>query len=289
MMGDNMATSRDADDLPPTERRNPRAAGLSGLSALQIVRLMNQEDAGVVPVVGRQCEQIARAAEMMTAAIRSGGRVFYVGAGTSGRLGVLDAAECPPTFGVAPDLVQGVIAGGEAALTRAQEGAEDDAAQGGDDLRRGGLAAGDVVVGISAGGRTPYVLGALEFAESIGARRVGVTCNPTGGIAERVEILIAPEVGPEVIAGSTRLKAGTATKLVLNMLTTTTFILLGRTADDLMQSLRPASAKLADRAVRIVMAQTGAPRHAAQGALEQAGGDVAAAVRALGRSDEQDR
>lgn len=286
-MGDTMATSRDADDLPSTERRNPRAAGLSGLSALQIARLMNQEDAGVAPAVGRQCEQIARAAEMMTAAIRSGGRVLYVGAGTSGRLGVLDAAECPPTFGVAPDLVQGVIAGGEAALTRSQEGAEDDAGQGGDDLRRGGLAAGDVVVGISAGGRTPYVLGALEFAESIGARRVGVTCNPTGGIAERVEILIAPEVGPEVIAGSTRLKAGTATKLVLNMLSTTAFILLGRTADDLMESLRPASRKLADRAVRIVMAQTGAPRYAARRALDEAGGDVALAIRALHGSLEQ--
>jgi N-acetylmuramic acid 6-phosphate etherase len=276
-----MATSRDSDDIPPTERRNPRAAGLSGLSALEIVRLMNQEDAVVAPAVGRQCPQIAQAAEIVAAAIRSGGRVFYVGAGTSGRLGVLDAAECPPTFGVAPHLVQGVIAGGEPALTTAQEGAEDDAAQGAADLRGRGATAGDVVVGISAGGRTPYVLGALEFAQSIGARRIGITCHPGGEIARLVEILIAPEVGPEVIAGSTRLKAGTATKLVLNMLSTTTFILLGRTADDLMQSLRPGSRKLADRALRIVMAQTGAPRDAARRALDQAGGDVALAVRAL--------
>ena len=278
-----MTDAGDAADLAPTERRNPRAAELGSLSALEIVRLMNEEDAAVAPAVGRQCAQIAQAAEMMAAAIRASGRVVYVGAGTSGRLGVLDAAECPPTFGISAETVQGVIAGGEAAVVRAQEGAEDNAGQGADDLRRRGVGPGDVVVGISASGSTPYVLGALGFAESIGARRVGVTCNPGGDIARRVEILVAPEVGPEVIAGSTRLKAGTATKMVLNMLSTTAFVLLGHTADDLMQSLRPASRKLVDRAVRIVMTQTGADIEAAQQALDDADGDITLAVEALQR------
>jgi N-acetylmuramic acid 6-phosphate etherase len=281
-------TADDQDDLAPTERRNPRAVGLGSLSALELVTLMNSEDAGVAPAVGRECPAIAQAVEVMAAAIGAGGRVFYVGAGTSGRLGVLDAAECPPTFGTTADLIQGVIAGGGDALARAQEGAEDDCARGADDLRGRGLRESDVAVGISAGGSTPYVLGALDFAQSVGARRVGVTCNRRGPMAARVEILIAPDVGAEVIAGSTRLKAGTATKMVLNMLSTATFVLLGRTADDLMRSLRPASRKLMERAVRIIVTQTGLSRDAARRALDDTDGDVAAAVRVAEHSREKE-
>lgn len=255
-------------EIPPTEQRNDRARDLDLLSTRDLLALMNDEDATVATAVRACLDEIARAVDAIAERFRRGGRLVYVGAGTSGRLGVLDASEAPPTFGVEPTRVVGVIAGGDAALRRSIEGAEDDAgaaARALDELRVG---ADDVVVGISAGGRTPYVKGALARAKERGAFTIALTCNATGPIVARVDVLIAPRVGPEVIAGSTRLKSGTAEKLVLNMLSTGAMVRIGKTYGDLMVDLRAVSAKLRERAVRILREMTGADEVRARATLE---------------------
>ena len=241
-----------------TEQRNARSRGLDRKSTLEILRALNREDARVAAAVRRELPAIARAVDAIVNAFRSGGRLFYVGAGTSGRLAVLDAAECPPTFGTPPSLVQAIIAGGTRALRRASEGAEDSAADGARDLRRAGVQPRDVVVGLSASGTTPYVLGALDFARRCGAKTVGMTSNPRSALARHAGIAIAPDTGPEAIAGSTRLKAGTAQKLVVNAISTVTFVRLGRTYGGLMVAVAPDNEKLRARARRNVALATGA-------------------------------
>jgi N-acetylmuramic acid 6-phosphate etherase len=247
-----------------TEARNPASTDLDELTPLQFVRLMNAEDAKVIPAVASQAEAIARAIEVIADRLRAGGRLVYIGAGTSGRLGVLDATECPPTFNVAPGLVVGVIAGGPAALTRAVEGAEDHPEYAPRDLAEIGFSAADVLVGIATSGRTPYVLGAVDHARSLGAFTIGVSCNPDADIIPRVDLAITPVVGPEVLSGSTRLKAGTATKLVLNTLTTGAMVRLGKTFGNLMVDLRATNEKLRHRTNRIVREATGLDRAGAE-------------------------
>ncbi|OLC56889.1 MAG: N-acetylmuramic acid 6-phosphate etherase [Chloroflexi bacterium 13_1_40CM_4_68_4] len=255
-------------DLPPTELRNKRARDLDLLSTNDVLALMNDEDARV-PVAVRAClDDIARAVDGIVERFHAGGRLLYVGAGTSGRLGVLDAAEAPPTFGVPPTMVVGLIAGGDEALRRSIEGAEDDADAAAKALDALGVAAKDAVVGISAGGRTPYVRGALSRAKAVGAYTIALTCNATAPMIEGVAVVIAPQVGPEVIAGSTRLKSGTAEKLVLNMLTTASMVRLNKTYGDLMVDLRAVNAKLRDRALRILGETTGADEKRGRAALE---------------------
>ncbi len=239
-----------------TESRNPASEQLDGLSPLEIVRLINAEDAKIAGAVAQEAESIARAIEAIADRLEFGGRLIYIGAGTSGRLGVLDAVECPPTFNTDPSRVVGVIAGGYAALTRSVEGAEDLPAMAIDDLKNLQLTAADVVVGIATSGRTPYVIGALEYACSVGAFTVGLSCNRDPQLATRAEVSITPVVGPEVVSGSTRMKAGTATKMVLNMLSTGAMIRLGKTYGNLMVDVQATNSKLADRARRIVRAVT---------------------------------
>jgi len=264
--------------LPMTEKRNPRSADIDTLSTLEIVDLINTEDALVAPAVGRQRQAIAAAVDMVVERLRGGGRLFYVGAGTSGRLGVLDASECPPTFGVEPTLVQGIIAGGHGALVRAVEGAEDDRQAGAAAIDEHGVTERDAVVGLAACGLTPYVRGALERAGRIGAGTAFVTCAPEVADLVPAEIVINPVVGPEVVTGSTRMKAGTATKLVLNTLTTTAMIRLGKVYGNLMVDLQATNAKLRDRAVRIVMEVTGLCRAEARDLLARAAGRVKPAI-----------
>jgi N-acetylmuramic acid 6-phosphate etherase len=252
-----------------TEARNPASADLDQLSPLQLVRLMCAEDARVVPAVASQAEAIARAVEVIAGRLRAGGRLVYVGAGTSGRLGALDATECPPTFNAPPDWVVGLIAGGPTALTRAVEGAEDQPDTAARDLTGIGLTAADVVVGIATSGRTPYVLGAVDHAKKLGAFTVGVSCNSDSAIIPRVDLPITPVVGPEVLSGSTRLKAGTATKLVLNMLSTGAMVRLGKTFGNLMVDLRATNEKLRARTNRIVREATGLDRTAADALLDR--------------------
>ncbi len=262
-----------------TERRNPRSADIDLASALEIVDLMNAEDRTVADAVATQREAIARTITLVEAAFRAGHRLFYVGAGTSGRLGVLDAAECPPTFGSDPSMVVGIIAGGAAALTRSQEGAEDspDGAQ--RDLDVAGVGAGDVVIGIAASGTTPYVRAALGHARSVGARTVILACSPPpADVIADADVAILPITGPEVVTGSTRLKAGTATKLVLNSITTGAMVRIGKTFGNLMVDLRATNDKLRDRAERLVMGTTGLDRHAARALLAKADGHVKLAM-----------
>jgi N-acetylmuramic acid 6-phosphate etherase len=261
-----------------TEKRNCRSRDIDLLPTLKIVRLLNREDAKVAPAVGREARQIAAAADLIAAAFQRGGRLFYVGAGTSGRLGVLDAAECPPTFGTPPHWVQGLIAGGKKALVRTAEGAEDRACDGAAAMKRNRISAKDVVVGIAACGLTPFVLGALAQAQKRGARTVFVTCNPEVRDQIRTDVLINPVVGPEVLTGSTRMKAGTAAKLVLNSLTTAAMIRSGKTYGNLMVDLRATNVKLRKRSERIVMAVTGLARPAARKLLDKAGGAVKTAL-----------
>lgn len=263
--------------VPRTESRHPRAKSLSTLSTSELLALLNEEDRRVAQAVARALPEIERAVELAAASLRSGGHLLYVGAGTSGRLGVLDASEMPPTFGVDPQLVRGIIAGGEAALRTAVEGAEDDAAAGERDLA-GEVTAGDVVVGISASGRARYVLAALAAARSAGARTVALTCADGTALAAAADIAIVVDVGPEIIAGSSRLKAGTATKLVLNMISTATMVKLGRTKDDLMIDVRATNAKLRARAVAMVRAETGADEAEATRRLEAVGWSVREAL-----------
>ena len=251
----------------PTELRNPRAAGIGSFSTSEILELMNAEDALVPAAVGRALGDIARAVDDTAAALAAGHHLRYFGAGTSGRLGVLDASEAPPTFGVDPDVVRGVIAGGDEALRSAIEGAEDDAAAGGRDARAH-VERGDVAVGISASGRARYVVAAIAAAHDIGARTVALTCDARSPLAQSADIAIVVDVGPEVLAGSSRLKAGTAMKLALNMLSTAAMIRAGRTKGDLMVDLRATNTKLRARAVRMVRDEAGLDEAAAMRLLE---------------------
>ncbi|MHC4527176.1 MAG: N-acetylmuramic acid 6-phosphate etherase [Planctomycetota bacterium] len=253
--------------LPATEKSNPRSENIDRLSTRDIVRLINAEDMLVAPAVGKEQRNIAK-----------GGRLFYVGAGTSGRLGVLDASECPPTFGVRPSLVQGIIAGGRRALVRAVEGAEDSADDGAQAVVKNGVQAKDAVVGIAACGMTPYVRAALKQALKIGAGTIFITCAPEAVKHIPAEIIINPVVGPEVVTGSTRMKAGTATKLVLNTLTTTAMIKMGKVYGNLMVDLNATNEKLRDRSERIVMQMTGLSRAKAKKLLRKAKGGVKAAI-----------
>lgn len=261
-----------------TEQPNPVSSDIDTLPTQEILEIMNAEDHKVAEAVRSQIPGIAQAVDSIVRALGDGGRLFYVGAGTSGRLGVLDASECPPTFHVPPELVQGVIAGGEPALTRSVEAAEDDPARGAADLRELGLTPRDVVVGIAASGRTPYVLGAVAAARALGAVTIGISCTPGSELSQQVAIPIEPLPGPEVVAGSTRLKAGTATKLVLNMLSTATMIRLGYVYGNLMVNVQPTNVKLRDRARRIVAQAAQVDAAKASTLLESAGGSVKTAI-----------
>ncbi|MFH1502072.1 MAG: N-acetylmuramic acid 6-phosphate etherase [Candidatus Eisenbacteria bacterium] len=261
-----------------TEQRNPRSSDIDTMTALELVDLLNSEDSTVPAAVGLAREEIARAVELVVERFRRGGRLIYAGAGTSGRLGVLDAAECPPTFGTDPSMVRGLIAGGRDALVRAQEGAEDVAESGAAAVRELGVSCDDVVVGIATSGVTPYVLGALGEAGGAGAATVFVCCVPDPDMPVPVDVTISPLVGPEVVTGSTRLKAGTATKLVLNSITTSAMVLLGKTYGNLMVDLTATCDKLRDRACRIVMETTGVGRDEAARVIERAEGSVKAAI-----------
>lgn len=274
--------------LPITEQENPRSQHLSSQSSREIVELMNAEDATVAAAVHLVLDDVAKAVNETVARLRAGGRLFYVGTGTSGRLGVLDASECPPTFGVSPELVQGVIAGGYDACYRAVEASEDDANAGGNDLQQRGLTGKDVVVGIAASGKTPYTVGAVTYARSLGAFTVGLTCVPDSPMTHAAELSIVPVVGPEVLTGSSRLKAGTAQKMVLNMISTATMVGLGYVSGNRMSNLQARNVKLRDRAVRIVMAETGRDFADALGALEASGWKVPDAVERI-RSPATDR
>ena len=262
-----------------TERRNPRTVDIDLASPAEIVDLMNAEDALVAGAVATQRDAIARTIELVETAFRSTGRLFYIGAGTSGRLGVLDASECPPTFGTDPEMVQGIIAGGFPALTRSQEGAEDVAEHGAQAMDDHGVGPKDVVVGIAASGTTPYVHAALARARDLGARTVILSCSPPPpAVVAAADVAIVPIVGPEVVTGSTRLKAGTATKLVLNTITTGAMIRLGKTYGNLMVDLRATNLKLVDRSERILMEVCGVERAAARALLDAAGGRVKTAI-----------
>jgi N-acetylmuramic acid 6-phosphate etherase len=261
-----------------TEQANPASEGIDALPAERILEIVNAEDRQVADAVAREIPAIARAVDAIAAAMRAGGRLFYIGAGTSGRLGVLDAAECPPTFGVDHQLVQGIMAGGERALAHPTESTEDDPAIGARDLRERGFTGRDILVGIAASGRTPYVLGAIAEARRAGAVTAGISCTPDSELARAVQIAITPLTGPEILAGSTRMKAGTATKLVLNMLTTAVFIRLGYVYGNLMVNVQPKNSKLVDRARRIVARAAGVTYEAAGELLAAAGNSVRAAI-----------
>ena len=253
-----------------TEQRNPNSMHVDSLSALEIVQLMNQEDKQVPLAIEKCLPQIAQAVECIVAAFQQGGRLVYIGAGTSGRLGVLDASECPPTFGVSPEMVKGIIAGGERALRHPIEGAEDSKAQAVVDLQTIHFSSKDVLVGIAASGRTPYVIGALEYAKSLGSVTVSIASNPNSAMANIVDIAIDTVVGPEVLTGSSRLKSGTAQKLVLNMLTTASMILMGKCYQNLMVDVQASNEKLKARAIRIVMQATDCDKALAEETLKLA-------------------
>ena len=267
--------------LPITEQENPRSKDLSSQSTAAIVALMNDEDATVAAAVKRVLGDVVRAVDETVARLAKGGRLFYTGTGTSGRLGVLDASECPPTFGVPPELVHGVIAGGYDACYRAVEASEDDAEAGAVDLKARGFAAGDVLVGIAASGRTPYTVGAVKFARGIGAFTVALTCVPGSAITEAAELSIVPVVGAEVLTGSSRLKAGTAQKMILNMISTATMVRLGYVSGNRMSNLQAKNIKLRERALRIVMAETGVDEQTAAFALESSNWVVQSALKEL--------
>lgn len=253
-----------------TEQRNPNSMHVDSLSALEIVQLMNDEDKQVPLAIEKCLPQIAQAVECIVAAFQQGGRLVYIGAGTSGRLGVLDASECPPTFGVSPEMVKGIIAGGERALRHPIEGAEDSKEQAVIDLQTIQFSSKDVLVGIAASGRTPYVIGALEYAKSLGSVTVSIASNPNSAMANIVDIAIDTVVGPEVLTGSSRLKSGTAQKLVLNMLTTASMILMGKCYQNLMVDVQASNEKLKARAIRIVMQATDCDKTFAEKTLKQA-------------------
>ncbi len=264
-----------------TERRNPRTMQLDTMSELEIVTVMNEEDARVPLAIAKQLPAIAQAAKWAVEAFEQGGRLFYMGAGTSGRLGVLDAAECPPTFGVDPGMVVGLIAGGEKAFTTAVEGAEDSTALAEQDLRAHGLTAKDFVVGIAASGRTPYVLGGLAYAKKTGCRTAAIACNTGSAVGKAADLAIEVEVGPEVLTGSTRLKSGTAQKLILNMISTASMVRTGKVYQNLMVDVMQTNEKLHARAENIVIEATGVDRAEARAAIDAATGSVKCAITML--------
>ena len=261
-----------------TETRNPASERLDQLSTLEMLELINAEDASVAAAVHAELPQIAQAVDAIAVRFAQGGRLFYIGAGTSGRLGVLDASECPPTFSVAADLFQGLIAGGDRALRLSSEHSEDSREEGAHDLAAAGFAKHDTLVGIAASGRTPYVLGALDYAKTLGSLTIGLSCVPGSALAQAAEIAITPATGPEVLTGSTRLKAGTATKMVLNMLSTGVMVRGGATYGNLMVNVRPTNAKLVDRAQRIIAAATGCDLATAARLLADSGNNVKTAI-----------
>lgn len=261
-----------------TEQRNPASERIDALPTAEALAIINREDQKVALAVESEIGRIAEAVDRIADLVRAGGRLFYIGAGTSGRLGVLDAAECPPTFHVPDDRVQGIIAGGEAALARATEASEDDPAIGRHDLSERGFTAKDALVGIAASGRTPYVLGAVEAANHLRALTIGISCTPNSPLAARTRIAITPLVGPEVIAGSTRMKAGTATKLVLNMISTGLMIRLGYVFGNLMVNVQPRNTKLRDRALRIIASSAPVSYERASELLAEAGDRVPVAI-----------
>jgi N-acetylmuramic acid 6-phosphate etherase len=248
------------------------------LTPREIVQVMNEEDATIASAIALVLPEVAQAVEGIVGRLNQGGRLFYIGTGTSGRLGVLDAAECPPTFGVSPDLVQSIIAGGYEACYRAVEASEDDIAAGERDLQARGFSKGDVLVGIAASGRTPYTVGAVKYGRALGAFTIAVTCAPNSPITEAAEVSIVPVVGPEVVAGSTRLKAGSAQKMVLNMLSTATMVRLGYVTGNRMTNVHTRNTKLRARAVRILMSETGVDERGAIAGLEKAKGNLPAAL-----------
>ena len=272
---------RDNYDALKTEGRNPNTMNIDKVSTLEAMRLMNEENKRVPEAIDTQLEQIAKAVDLIAAAMERGGHLIYVGAGTSGRLGVVDASECPPTFGVDHQLVRGIIAGGDGAMFRAVENAEDNEEWGKRAIDEDGVQPGDVVVGISAAGRAPFVLGALKRAREIGATPIGVTCNPDSLFVPLCDVTIAPYVGPEVISGSTRLKAGTAQKLVLNMLSTGAMIKTGKVYSNLMINVKPTNEKLWERATRIIM-QIADIEHDRAGELLKKHGSIRGALGELG-------
>ena len=261
-----------------TERVNPASRDIEARPTVEILQIINQEDQTVAPAVAAEIRGIGAAVDGVVEVIRNGGRLFYIGAGTSGRLAVLDAAECPPTFHVPADLVQGIIAGGEAALARATEANEDDPVGGKRDLLAHGFSARDALVGIAASGRTPYVLGAVAAARELGALTIGISCTPDSELSRAARIAITPLVGPEVIAGSTRMKAGTATKLVLNMISTAVMIRLGYVYGNLMVNVEPKNSKLEDRAKRIIAESAGVSYERAGDLLRESAGSVKVAI-----------
>lgn len=274
-----------------TETRNPLSAELDRLSALEIVKLINSEDAKIAQAVEAVAKPIAEAIDVIADRLSTGGRLIYMGAGTSGRLGVLDALECPPTFNTEPELVLGLIAGGPEGLLRAVEGAEDSHDMGREDLQNLALNKLDVVVGIAASGRTPYVIGGLDYARQTGAFAIGFSCNQNAELKKHADLNIIPVVGPEILSGSTRLKAGTATKMVLNMLTTGAMVRMGKTYSNLMVDLRATNEKLAERAQRIVKELTACTGSEADDLLQRCDGEVKTAIvsRNLGISPQEAR
>jgi N-acetylmuramic acid 6-phosphate etherase len=271
-----------------TETRHPDTARIDQLSTREMLEVINAADRSVADAVHAELGQIAQAVDGIVERLNRGGRLVYTGAGTSGRLGVLDASECPPTFNVDPGLVVGLIAGGDYALRHSIEGAEDDPKQGAEDLKAQNFGAGDTLVGIAASGRTPYVLGAMAYANQLGALTIGLSCVPGSEVGRAAKIAITPAVGPEVITGSTRMRAGTATKLVLNMLSTGAMIRTGMVYGNLMVNVQPTNVKLKDRATRIIAAATGVDETRAGQLLEQAGAvRVAIVMEKLGITREQ--
>lgn len=262
----------------PTEQRNPNTADIDRLSTLEMVRRINDEDKKVAFAVERELGSVAQAVDAIYESLSSGGRLIYCGCGTSGRLGVLDAAECPPTYSTDPEMVQGIIAGGERAMFKAAEGAEDNADAGREDMQKLGLNSRDIVVGIAASGRTPYVLGAMAYAHEIGAKTVALTCNKASDMNAAADISIGVETGPEVITGSTRMKSGTAEKMVLNMLSTGAMIKLGKVYGNLMVDVMPTNEKLVRRSISIVSTAAGVDEEVAKSTLESCGFSVKTAI-----------
>ncbi len=269
----------------PTEERNPKSLDIDCQSTEGILRIINAEDQQVAPAVGAEIPNIAQAVDLVVKAFMKGGRLLYVGAGTSGRLGILDASECPPTFNVDPGMIQGVIAGGATAAVRATESTEDNEKAGATALKKKKLTARDVVAGIAASGQTPYTLGAMQHAKTIGAKVLSITCNPKSRMAELADVSIAPVVGPEVVTGSTRMKSGTAQKLVLNMITTASMIKLGYVYSNLMIHVQMKNKKLRERGRRIIMSATGVDYQTADQALSEAKGEIKVAIVMLERNE----
>lgn len=267
-----------------TEAVNPASEKIDTLTPLELVQLMNREDAKVASAVAAEAEAVAEAVTVIADRIKNGGRLVYIGAGTSGRLGVLDASECPPTFNTPPELVVGLIAGGDTALRKAAEGVEDHPEVAVEDLKEIHLSNADVLVGIATSGRTPYVIGALQYAQQIGAYAIGLACNPDSQLVPHADLMITPVVGPEIISGSTRMKAGTATKMVLNTLTTGAMVQLGKTFGNLMVDLRATNSKLIARSRRIVARLTGLSEDEAEQRLAECDGELKTAVVAVKRN-----